>query len=59
MMGTWISVAATEVSDPYRFLIAPQTRFVNSLSANDLLNMKMKRTDFLAVRDDEEKFDLI
>jgi len=32
--------------------------FVNSLSANDLLNMKMKRTDFLVIRDDEEKFDL-
>lgn len=32
--------------------------FVNSLSANDLLNMKMKRTDFLGIRDEEEKFDL-
>ncbi len=32
--------------------------FVNSLSANDLLKMKMKRTDFLHIRDDEEKSDL-
>lgn len=32
--------------------------FVNSLSANDLLKMKMKRTDFLCIRDDEEKMDL-
>ncbi len=32
--------------------------FVNSLSANDLLKMKMKRTDFLNIRDDEEKTDL-
>ncbi len=27
--------------------------FVNSLSANDLLMMKMKRTDFLKIKDDE------
>ncbi len=32
--------------------------FVNSLSANELLKMKMKRTDFLQLRDDEEKRDL-
>ena len=32
--------------------------FVNSLSANELLKMKMKRTDFLGIRDDEEKTDL-
>ncbi|MDX1478627.1 MAG: magnesium transporter CorA family protein [Saprospiraceae bacterium] len=32
--------------------------FVNSLSANELLKMKMKRTDFLRIRDDEEKADL-
>ena len=32
--------------------------FVNSLSANDLLMMKMKRTDFLHIRDEEEKSDL-
>jgi len=32
--------------------------FVNSLSANDLLKLKMKRTDFLNVRADEDKFDL-
>lgn len=32
--------------------------FVNSLSANELLLMKMKRTDFLHIRDDEDKSDL-
>jgi magnesium transporter len=32
--------------------------FVNSLSANELLKMKMKRTDFLTIRDDEDKSDL-
>lgn len=32
--------------------------FVNSLSANELLKMKMKRSDFLGIRDDEEKTDL-
>jgi magnesium transporter len=32
--------------------------FVNSLSANELLKMKMKRTDFLKIRDDEDKSDL-
>jgi magnesium transporter len=32
--------------------------FVNSLSANELLKMKMKRTDFLSIRDDEDKSDL-
>jgi len=32
--------------------------FVNSLSANELLKMKMKRTDFLKIRDDEDKADL-
>lgn len=32
--------------------------FLNSLSANDLLKMKMKRTDFINIRDDEEKTDL-
>ncbi len=32
--------------------------FVNSLSANELLKMKMKRTDFLNIREDEEKTDL-
>ncbi len=32
--------------------------FVNSLSANDLLKMKMKRTDFLAIRKDEDQLDL-
>lgn len=32
--------------------------FLNSLSANDLLNLKMKRIDFLNIRDDEEKTDL-
>jgi len=32
--------------------------FVNSLSANDLLMMKMKRTDFLKIRDNEEHTDL-
>ncbi len=32
--------------------------FVNSLSANELLKMKMKRTDFLGIRDNEDKTDL-
>lgn len=32
--------------------------FVNSLSANELLKMKMKRTDFLGISGDEEKSDL-
>lgn len=33
--------------------------FVNSLSSNELLKMKMKRTDFLAIREDEELTDLL
>ncbi len=33
--------------------------FVNSLSSNELLKMKMKRTDFLAIRDDEFLSDLL
>lgn len=32
--------------------------FVNTLSANDLLKLKMKRTDFLHLRLDEDKIDL-
>ena len=32
--------------------------FVNSLSTNDLLMMKMKRTDLLGIRDKERHFDL-
>lgn len=32
--------------------------FMNSLSANELLKMKMKRTDFLQIRADEDKTDL-
>lgn len=32
--------------------------FVNSLNANELLKMKMKRVDFLNIRDDEDKSDL-
>jgi magnesium transporter len=32
--------------------------FVNTLSANDLLKLKMKRTDFLNIRPDEDKMDL-
>lgn len=32
--------------------------FVNSLSANELLKMKMKRSDFLRIRENEEKTDL-
>ncbi|MCH2084397.1 MAG: magnesium transporter CorA family protein [Saprospiraceae bacterium] len=32
--------------------------FVNSLSANELLKMKMKRTDFLGIGSDESKTDL-
>jgi magnesium transporter len=32
--------------------------FVNSLSSNELLKMKMKRTDFLNIRSDEDKADL-
>jgi magnesium transporter len=32
--------------------------FVNSLNANELLKMKMKRVDFLHIRNDEDKSDL-
>jgi len=32
--------------------------FVNSLSSNELLKMKMKRADFLKIRDDEDLTDL-
>jgi magnesium transporter len=32
--------------------------FMNSLSANELLKMKMKRTDFLKIREHEDKTDL-
>lgn len=32
--------------------------FVNSLSSNELLKMKMKRTDYLGIRDNEDKTDL-
>ncbi|MEY4135188.1 MAG: hypothetical protein RL386_1538 [Bacteroidota bacterium] len=32
--------------------------FLNSLNANDLLKMKMKRTDFINIREEEEKMDL-
>jgi len=32
--------------------------FVNSLSANELLKMKMKRSDFLGIRNDEDLTDL-
>lgn len=32
--------------------------FVNSLSSNELLKMKMKRSDFLGIRSDEDKTDL-
>ena len=32
--------------------------FMNSLSANELLKLKMKRTDFLKIREDEDKTDL-
>ncbi|MEL6865626.1 MAG: magnesium transporter CorA family protein [Bacteroidota bacterium] len=32
--------------------------FVNTLSSNELLKMKMKRTDFLQLRNDEDKVDL-
>lgn len=32
--------------------------FVNSLSANELLKMKMKRTDFLSIKNDEDLADL-
>ncbi len=32
--------------------------FVNSLSANDLVKLKMKRTDFLQITSDEDKADL-
>ncbi len=32
--------------------------FVNSLSSNELLKMKMKRTDFLRIQDDEDMMDL-
>ena len=31
--------------------------FVNSLSSNELLKLKMKRTDFLKINDDEDKMD--
>ncbi len=33
--------------------------FVNALSANELLKMKMKRTDFVQIRDDEDMTDLL
>jgi len=32
--------------------------FVNTLSSNELLKMKMKRSDFLSIRSDEDKADL-
>lgn len=32
--------------------------FMNTLSENELLKMKMKRTDFLQIREDEDKTDL-
>lgn len=32
--------------------------FVNSLSSNELMKMKMKRTDFLGIKDDEDLADL-
>lgn len=32
--------------------------FMNTLSENELLKMKMKRSDFLQIRDDEDKTDL-
>jgi len=32
--------------------------FVNSLSSNELLKMKMKRSDFLSIRSDEDQTDL-
>ncbi|MEL6638839.1 MAG: magnesium transporter CorA family protein [Bacteroidota bacterium] len=32
--------------------------FVNTLSSNELLKMKMKRSDFLKIRDDEDQTDL-
>lgn len=32
--------------------------FMNSLSSNELLKMKMKRVDFLHIREDEDKSDL-
>ena len=32
--------------------------FVNSLSTNELLKMKMKRSDFLGIRNDEDRTDL-
>jgi magnesium transporter len=32
--------------------------FVNSLSSNELVNMKLKRTDFLNIRDDEDLSDI-
>ncbi len=32
--------------------------FVNSLSTNELLKLKLKRSDFLQIRDDEDKTDL-
>lgn len=33
--------------------------FVNALSANELLKMKMKRTDFIQIREDEDMTDLL
>ncbi len=33
--------------------------FVNALNANELLKMKMKRTDFLHIKDDDDLFDLL
>ena len=33
--------------------------FVNSLNANELLKMKMKRTDFLHIKNDEDLLDLL
>lgn len=33
--------------------------FMNSLSSNELLKMKMKRTDYLHIKDDEDKSDLL
>jgi magnesium transporter len=33
--------------------------FVNSLSSNELLKMKMKRTDFLGIQQDEDMMDLL
>ncbi len=33
--------------------------FVNSLSANEMLKLKIKRTDFLGIRNDEDKTELL